>query len=167
MSAPASALAKIERRVVVVRLADAAEAVAVLSTVFALALILFPVSTPRVIVNSWEHGSWMIAMMLFAFVVDTCLYIRVAHILSARPGMVAAACLGSLPILVVGGLSLLLQRTIHYMISSDLPNLQARLGEEILAHTFLGMVSAVFLPFLIIRFAQQFRAHRRSRAQSS
>lgn len=167
MSAPAAALAKVERRVVVVRLADAAEAVAILSTVFALALVLFPVSSPRLIVNSWEHGSWMIAMMVFAFVVDTCLYIRVAHILSARPGMVAAACLGSLPILVVGGLSLLLQRAIHYAILTDLPNLQARVGEEILAHTYLGMVSAVFLPFLMIRLAQQFRAQRSSRTQSS
>lgn len=162
MSAPARALAKIDRRVVVVRLADAAEAVAVLSTLFALALVLFPVSFPRFIVNSWEHGSWLLAMMLFAFVVDTCLYIRVAHILSARPGMAAAACLGSLPILVVGGLSLLVQRAIHYTISTDLPNLEARVGEEILAHTFLGIVSAVFLPFLIIRLAQQFRATQRS-----
>jgi hypothetical protein len=39
-----------------------------------------------------------------------------------------------------------------------LPNLQGRVGEEILAHTYLQLVSAVFLPFLVIRLLQQFKA---------
>jgi hypothetical protein len=39
-----------------------------------------------------------------------------------------------------------------------MPNVQARVGEEILAHTYLGLVSAVFLPFLVIRLLQQFKA---------
>lgn len=162
MSAPAPALAKVQRRVVVVRLADAAEAVAVLSIAFALALVIFPVSFPQRIVASWQHGQLMMVMMILAFVLDTCLYVRVAHILSAKPGVLAAACLGSLPILVVAGMSLLLQKAVHSTLMMDLPNLQGRVGEEILAHTYLAMVSAIFLPFLAIRLAQQFKLGRKS-----
>jgi hypothetical protein len=157
VSSPAPALAKAqpERRIVVVRLGDSAEAVAVLSALFALLLIAFPVSFPRMIVNGWQHGQLIPVMMAVTLLLDGCLYFRVAHLLAAKPGPVAAACLGSLPLLVVGGLSLLLQSAVHHTISLDLPNLQSRVGEEILAHTYLGLVAAIFLPFLVIRLLQQ------------
>jgi len=159
VSAPAVALAKVQskRRIVVVRLADSAQAVAALSGIFALLLIVFPVSFPRLVVNGWQHGQLMPVMMAFTLLLDGCLYFRVAHLLSAKPGPVAAACLGSLPLLVVAGLSVLLQRAVHHLLSFDLPNLQARVGEEILAHTYLGLVAAIFLPFLVIRLLQQFK----------
>lgn len=158
MSAPAPALAKVERSIVIVRLADSAEVVAALSFVFGLLLIVFPVSFPRLIVNSWQHGQLMISMMVFTFLLDTILYLRIAHIRAAKPGAVAAACLGSLPLLVVGGLSLLLQSAVRHTLAVDLPNLQARVGEEVLAHTYLGLVSAIFLPFLVVRLLQQFKS---------
>jgi hypothetical protein len=158
MSAPAPALANVQRRIVIVRLADSAEAVAVISLLFGVLLIVFPESFPRLIVTTWQHGELMPFMMLFTLLLDACLYLRVAHMLAARPGVIAAAVLGSLPLLVVGGLSLLLQAAVHHTLSADLPNLQGRVGEEILAHTYLGLVSAIFLPFLVIRFLQQFKA---------
>jgi hypothetical protein len=97
-------------------------------------------------------------MMVFTFLLDTYLYLRVAYLQSAKPRPAAAACLGSLPILVVGGLSILLRTALGHTLSAGLPNLQARLAEEILAHTYLGLVSAVFLPFLAIRLLQQLKA---------
>lgn len=158
MSAPAPALAKVQRRVVVVRLADAAESVTVVSVAFWLSLIFFPVSFPHMIVRSWEHGNLLPAMVIFTLLLDAFLYLRVAHMLSARPGAIAAACLGSLPVLIVGGLSLVLQSAVSHTLSADLPNLQARVAEEILAHTYLGLVAGVFLPFLLIRLMQQVKA---------
>jgi hypothetical protein len=160
VSAPAPALAKAQRRIVVVRLGDAAEAMAILSVLFGLLLVLSPVSFPRLIVNSWEHGRLMPLMMVVTFILDTCLYLRVAYLQSAKPGILAAACLGSLPLLVVGGLSLVLQSAVTHTISTDLANLQARVGEEVLAHTYLGLISAVFLPFLIIRLLEQIKTAR-------
>jgi hypothetical protein len=158
VSAPAVARAETHERIVVVRLADAAEAIAVLSLLFGLLLVLFPMSFPKMIVNSWEHGQLMPVMMALALLLDTCLYVRIAVMRSAKPGIVAAACLGSLPLLVVGGLSLLLQAAVSHTLSGNMPNLQLRVGEEILAHTYLGLISAVFLPFLVIRLLQQFKA---------
>ena len=158
MSAPAPALAvKTERRIVVVRLADASDAVTALSLMFAALLVLFPVAFPRMIFNSWEHGQLMPILMIITFLLDTCLYLRIAYLQSAKPGPVAAACLGSLPLLVVGGLSLLQQSAVSHTLAADLPNLQARVNEEILAHTYLGLVGGVFLPFLVIRLVRQFR----------
>jgi hypothetical protein len=158
MSAPAPALAKVPRRIAVVRLADASGAVAALSLIFGLLLVFFPVLFPRMIVRSWQHGQLLPIMMGFTLLLDTCLYLRVAYLQSAKPRPVAAACLGSLPLLVVGGLSLLLQSALSHTLSAGMPNLQARLGEEILANTYLGLVSAVFLPFLVIRLLQQLKA---------
>lgn len=158
MSAPAPALAmKTQRRIVIVRLADASDAVTALSLMFGALLVLFPVAFPRIIVNSWEHGQLMPILMVITFLLDTGLYLRIAHMQSARPGPVAAACLGSLPLLVVGGLSLLQQSAVSHTLAADLPNLQARVSEEILAHTYLGLVGGVFLPFLVIRLVRQFR----------
>jgi len=158
MSAPATALAKAQgRRIVVVRLADAAEAVAFLSLAFGLLLVFFPVSFPKMIVHGWEQGHLVPAMMLITLLLDTSIYLRVTHFHSAKPGMVGAACLGALPLMIIGGLSFLLQAAVSHTLSIDLPNLQGRIGEEILAHTYLGLVAAVFLPFMMIRLLQGFK----------
>ena len=113
---------------------------------------------PETIVRNWQRGKLMPIMMVFTLLLDTCLYLRVAYLQSAKPRPLAAVCLGSLPLLVIGGLSLLLQSAVRNTISAGLPNLQGRIGEEILAQTYLGLVCAVFLPFLVIRLLQQFKA---------
>jgi hypothetical protein len=158
VSAPAPALAKTPRQLAVVRLADASEAVAVLSFVFALLLVFFPTSFPEMIVKSWQLGQLLPILMVFTFLLDTCLYLRVAYLQSAKPRPVAAACLGSLPLLVVAGLSVLQRSAVSHTLAAGMPNLQARVGEVILAHTYLELVSAVFLPFLVVRLLQQFKA---------
>jgi len=158
VSAPAPALAKPQRPKVIVRLADAAVAVASLSLIFGLLLVFFPVAFPRIIVTSWQRGYLAVVLMVLTLVLDSFLYLRVAYLRSAKPTVLVAACLGSLPIIVVGGLSFLMESAVSQTISLDLPNLQARMNEEVLAHTYLGLVSAVFLPFLVIRLLQQFKA---------
>ena len=158
MSAAAPALDKAQLRTVVVRLGDAAGTIAYLSMIFGLLLVFFPTSFPRIILNSWQHGNLMPVMMVLTLLLDGCLYVRVAYRRSAKPTVLAAACLGSLPIIVVVGVSFLLQGAVAHTLAGDLPNLQARVNEEILAHTYLGLISAVFLPFLAIRLLQQSKA---------
>jgi TRAP-type C4-dicarboxylate transport system permease small subunit len=97
-------------------------------------------------------------MMAITLVLDAVVYLRAAYLRKAKPPILVTACLGSLPIMVVGGLSFLMESAVTQTISLDLPNVQARVNEEILAHTYLGLVSAVFLPFLVIRLLQQFKA---------
>jgi hypothetical protein len=132
--------------------------VASLSLIFGLLLVLFPVSFPRIIVTSWQKGYLVVVMMVLTLVLDAFLYLRAAYLRSTKPTILVAACLGSLPIIVVGGLSFLMESAVAQTIAVDLPNMQARLNEEVLAHTYLGLVSAVFLPFLVIRLLQQFKA---------
>jgi hypothetical protein len=153
-------LAKAQSPRVIVRLADAAVTVASLSLIFGLLLVLFPVSFPRIIVTSWQKGYLVVVMMVLTLVLDAFLYLRAAYLRSTKPTILVAACLGSLPIIVVGGLSFLMESAVAQTIAVDLPNMQARLNEEVLAHTYLGLVSAVFLPFLVIRLLQQFKATR-------
>jgi len=158
VSAPAPALARPARRIVTVRLADAGVTVAYVSLAFGLLLVFFPVSFPRIILHSWQNGQLIVAMMVLTLSLDAYLYLRIAFLQSAKPAILAAAFLGFLPIMVVGGLSFLLQAAVAQTLAGDLPNLQARVGEEILAHTYLGLVSAIFLPFLVIRLLQPFEA---------
>jgi len=160
VSAPAPALATPQRRRVVVRLADAAVAVTSLSLIFFLLLVFFPVSFPRIIVTSWQRGYLAVVVMVLTLVLDAFIYLRAAYLRSVKPTILVAACLASLPIIVVGGLSFLMESAVTQTISLDLPNLQARMNEEVLAHTYLALVSAVFLPFLVIRLLQQFKATR-------
>jgi hypothetical protein len=167
MSAPAPALAKAPQRIVTVRLADAAVTVAYLSLGFGFLLVFFPVSFARIIQNNWLNGHLTVAMMVITLSIDVCLYVRIAYRLSAKPTVLAAVCLGSLPIVVAVGLSFCLQSAVHYTLSGDLPNLQARVGEEVLAHTYLGLVSGIFLPFLALRLLQQLKAAKSNRETES
>jgi hypothetical protein len=161
--APALALAPAPRRTVTVRLADAAFTVAFLSLIFGLLLVFFPVSFGQIIQASWQHGNLTVALMVITLAVDAGLYIRIAYRLSAKPTVLAATCLGSLPILVAVGVSFCLQGAVDFTLAGDLPNLQGRVGEEILAQTYLGLVSGIFLPFLALRLLQQFKATRSNR----
>ena len=156
MSAPAPALAK-PQRPTIVRLADVGVIVASLSLIFGLLVVSFPVSFPRIIVTSWQGGYLVLVMMVLTLVLDAFLYLRVSYLRSSKPTVLVAACLGSLPIIVVGGLSFLLESAVTQTLSLDLPNVQGRVNEEVLAHTYLGLVAAVFLPFLVIRLLQQFK----------
>jgi len=166
MSAPAPALAE-ARRTVTVRLADAAIAITYLSLVFGFLLVFFPISFAQIIQNSWMKGNLTVAMMVITLSIDACLYVRIAYRLSANPTVLAALCLGSLPIIVAVGLSFCLQGAVDYTLSGDLPNLQARIGEEILAHTYLGLVAGIFLPFLALRLLQQLKAAKSNRETES
>jgi len=166
MSAPAPALAE-ARRTVTVRLADAAIAITYLSLVFGFLLVFFPISFAQIIQNSWMKGNLTVAMMVITLSIDACLYVRIAYRLSANPTVLAALCLGSLPIIVAVGLSFCLQGAVDYALSGDLPNLQARIGEEILAHTYLGLVAGIFLPFLALRLLQQLKAAKSNRETES
>jgi len=168
MSAPAPALAKApSRTTVTVRLADAAFTVACLSLVFAFLLVFFPVSFARIIQDRWLHGNLTVAIMAITLLIDAGLYVRIAYRLAAKPTVLAAVCLGSLPIVVGLGVSFCLQGAVGYTLSGDLPNLQGRVGEEILVHTYLGLVSGIFLPFLALRLLQQLKAARSNREPES
>jgi hypothetical protein len=154
VSSPAPALAKPNTRTVAVRLADVAVLVSSLSLVFGLLLVFFPISFPLIVLHLWQDGHLLVAMMGLALSLDAYLYLRVAHKLSAKPTVLGAACLGSMPIMVVVVLSFVLQGAIAETLAGGLPNLQDRIINEVLAHTYLGLVSAVFLPFLTIRLLQ-------------
>jgi hypothetical protein len=129
-----------------------------LSLIFGLLFVFFPVAFPRIIVTSWPRGHLAVVLMVLTLVLDAFLYLRASYLRSATPTVLVAACLGSSPIIVVGGLGFLMESAVAQTISLDLLNLQARINEEVLARTYLGLVSAVFLPFLVIRLLQQFKA---------
>jgi len=157
MSAPAPALAKEPIRTVAMRLADPARTLAYVSLVFGLLLVVLPVSFPRVIVENWENGRLTPIMILFTVSLNLGLYLKVAHRRSAKPGKLASACLGSVPVFLLAGLNLLLQATIAHTLSGNISNASARIDEEILAHTYFELIAAIFGPFLLIRLGQQFR----------
>jgi len=156
-SAVAPAIAKEQPRTLAMRLADPAATLAYLSLLFGLLLVLFPVSFPRLIVENWQNARLTPIMILFTVSVNLGLYLSVAHHRSARPGIAAAACLGSVPVFVLAGLNFVLQATIVHTFSSSVPNASLRVDEEILAHTYFSMIAAIFAPFLIIRLTQQLK----------
>jgi hypothetical protein len=138
------------------RLADPAAMLAYVSLSFGLLLVLFPVSFPRLIVQNWQNSYLTPIMILFSVSLNLGLYLSVTHRRSAKPGLVASACLGSVPVFVLAGLNFVLQASIAHTLSGDLPNGLAHVNEEILAHTYFALIAAIFAPFLLIRLGQQF-----------
>lgn len=157
MSAIAPVLVQTKQRIVVVRLADVSFAMASLSGSFALLLLLFPVWFPQQVFLAWQRGYLTTFIAVFTLLLDGALYLRIAHMHSAKPGILHAVWLGSMPVLVSLASTLVLQSVISDTVRRDLPNLNQRLIEEVLAHTYLGIMAAVFVPFLIIRLTQQVR----------
>ncbi len=139
------------------RLADPAAMLAYVSLLFGLLLVLFPVSFPRIIIRSWQEAYLTPILIFFTVSLNLGLYLRVTYQRSAKPGIVASACLGSIPVFVLAGLNFVLQATIAHTLSGDVPNGLARVNEEILAQTYFALIAAVFAPFLLIRLGQQFR----------
>ena len=158
MSAAAPALVKERRRTPAMRLADPAATLAYVSLLFGLMLVLFPISVPRIIVANWQNARLTPLMILFTVSLNLGLYLRVAHRRSAKPGILAAACLGSVPVLLLAGLNFILQASIAHTLAGNVPNALSLVDEEILAHTYFAMIAAIFGPFLVIRLAQQFRS---------
>jgi hypothetical protein len=156
-SASAPALAKELRRTLAMRLADPAGTLAYLSLIFGLLLVSCPRAFPRMIVASWQNASLTPIMILFTVSVNLGLYLTVAHRRSAKPGIIASACLGSTPVLVLASLNFVLQATISHTVSGNLPNALARVNEEIVAHTYFALIAAIFGPFLLIRLGQQLK----------
>ncbi len=161
MSAAATALAKEPRRTVAMRLADPAAMLGYVSLMFALLLVLFPVGFPHVIIQNWRSARLTPIMILFTVSLNLGLYLRVTYQRSARPGVVASACLGSVPVFVLAALNLVLQATITHTFLGNFPNAMARVEEEILAQTYFAIVAAIFAPFLLIRLGQQFHKSNR------
>lgn len=159
MSAPAPALAPSTHRRMTVRLADVAAVTAWLSVVFGLAVVFFPATFPKMVADSWQSGRLTMAMSIFAVLVDLGLYLWLAHRLSVTPPyLLAGLCLGLLPVAIVTGLSMLLQSAVAYMLQGYFSNVQARVNEEVLTSTYLTLIASIFLPFLVIRLMQHFRA---------
>lgn len=159
MSASAAVLAqgKSPALNLVIRLADAASLVAYISTAFALGLLFFPVSFPNAIVRSSQEGRLTTALIVFTLLLNSGLYLRVAHRLSIKPRLLVASFLGCLPIFIVVGLSVAFESSVS-AVAVNYPNASARIAEEILAHTYFSIVAAIFLPFLLIRLVQQFHS---------
>lgn len=156
-AAAALALAKEPRRTLAMRLADPAGTLAYLSLIFGLLLVSFPMAFPRMIIASWQNASLTPVMILLTVSLNLGLYLTVAHRRSAKPGIIAAACLGSAPVFVLAGLNFVLQATIAHTLAGTQPNALARVNEEILAHTYFALIAAIFGPFLLIRLGQQFK----------
>jgi hypothetical protein len=156
MSASAPAFAKELRRTVAMRLADPAAMLAYVSLGFGLLLVFFPVSFPRLVIRNWQEARLTPIMILFTVSLNLGLYLSVTYQRSAKPGIVASACLGSVPVFVLAGLNLILQSTIAHTLAGNILNAPARIDEEILAHTYFALIAAIFAPFLLIRLGQQF-----------
>lgn len=158
MSASAPVLTKARPATLTVRLADPAAVVGYVSVAFALALIFFPVSFPAGIVRTWQQGRLIPMIMVFTVLLDAALYIRVAHLISTKPRLLVAACMGFLPIFIIVGLSVPFESAVSHAVAEYPFNVSGRVAEEILAHAYFTTVSAIFLPFLLIRLVQQFNA---------
>lgn len=156
MSAPATALAidQPTRRPAAVRLADVAAPMSCLSLLFGLLLIVFPVSFPHLVLRIWENGYLTVGLMALTLALDAAVYIRIVYRMAAKPSALAAVFLGSLPIIIVTALSFLLHAAIAETLAGALPSLQDRITNEVLAHTFLGLLAGIFLPFLVVRLLQ-------------
>jgi hypothetical protein len=159
MSAPAPALGQSPRPIVVVRLSDPSVLAAYVSFAFAFALVLFPVSFPGVISRNWFNGHLVLTLALLSCLLNAVSYLRVAHIRSRRPGLLAPAALGFFTVVTVVGLTAIETKVLVPWIIG-LPNPQPHITEEILAHTYFTLMSALFLPFLAVRFLQNFNAGR-------
>lgn len=157
MSASAPALAKQLRSTVAMRLADPAAMLAYVSFIFGLLLVFFPVSFPSIVLQNWRNARLTPIMILFTVSLNLGLYLKVTYQRSAKPGILASACLGSAPVFVLAGLNLLLQATIAHTLSGDIRNAPGRVDEEILAQTYFALIAAIFAPFLLIRLGQQFQ----------
>jgi hypothetical protein len=153
MTASAPALAPRQRRMLRIRLSDPAGAAVYVSFLFALLVLCFPVSFTRMLADSWFTGRLTPALIVIAGALNAGVYLRAAYLRSAKPSLAGSAVLGVLTALTLVGLMLLESKVLRLQIA-NMNNPQPYVTEEILAHTYFGLISGLFFPYLFLRFAQ-------------
>jgi hypothetical protein len=156
MSAPAPALAPIQTPVKV-RMGDAANACGWLSVAFASLVLLLPRAFPHLIASSWQTGQLLPALSFFVVLMNGAFYMKVAHLQQAKPSLAAAAYLGALTVAVLVWSTFLLNFAVLHIQLQFVPNVEARVREEVLAHIYFAMVAAIFIPHLVVRFTGKLR----------
>jgi hypothetical protein len=154
MSAPAPAIARVRYLSGKVRLGDAAHVTGYLALIFGLLVLVSPVSFPAMIVETWRSGRLIPILTAFSVALNAGMYLQIAHKQSARPEPLISAVMGSLTVITVMGSALLMEFAVLHTQLQFLPNTQARVTEEVLAHVYFALISSIFVPHLLVRFGQ-------------
>jgi heme/copper-type cytochrome/quinol oxidase subunit 3 len=89
-------------------------------------------------------------MLLFAWLFDCVLYLRIARRRWAKADPLAFLGVGVVTAVVLIGCSFMLPAAVVMTHWRD----QARVREEVIALAYFALLASVFFPFLVIRFTQ-------------
>jgi hypothetical protein len=149
-----------------VRLSDSAVLAGAVSLLYALALIVCPRAFPELLERIFESGRFFPALAVLLVATNEILFVLISRRRAQRPGLFTPGYIALLTIAVVLLFRLLVYAADAQAQLSHLSFLQVSSrvrdgisSEELLVYTHLAMVSGIFLPYLLVRVAQNYVSH--------
>ena len=157
---------KVSLNAVKVRLSDSAVLAGVVSLLYAFALIICPRAFPELLERIFESGRFFPALTVLLVATNEILFVVISRRRAQRPGLFTPGYIAFLTIGVVLFFRLLVYAAYaqaqfsHLSFSSTSNLVRDRISsEELLVYTHLAMVSGIFLPYLLVRVAQNYVSH--------
>lgn len=143
-----------------VRLSDSAILAGTISLLYAFALMIWPRAFPEAIKRIFDSGHFYSTLALLLVITNEILFVFIYTRRAQKPyplTFVYIAFLSVASVFVLKGLLIFADVEAHLVhFHAGTPLRHALNSEEILFYTHLGIVSGIFVPYLLIRMTQDY-----------
>jgi len=143
-----------------VRLSDSAVLAGVISVTYAAALMFLPHAFPEVLQRVFDRGYFFRTIALLLVITNEILFLVICKRRHQKPNLLTLGYIAFLTITLVFVLRMLVMFADEQaQISHVLLHMSGRSAigsEELLLYTYLGIVSGIFFPYVLVRLTQDY-----------
>jgi hypothetical protein len=154
MSSPAVVPQRI--RATKVRIADSALMAGVVSLAYLVLVLVSPRVFPEILAAQFERGVLTVGIALLALALNLGWYLRIARIRQSSLSLLTVIALVMLTLVIAACFSVLVNVSLLRAQVSTVEQQYLQVTEEILIYTYIALVAAIFLPYLVLRLTQDF-----------
>ncbi len=152
-----------------VRMSDSAVLAGAVSLLYALALMVYPRAFPELLERIFKRGYFFPALAVLLLASNEILFVLISRRRAQKPNLLTPGYIAVLTITVVFFFRLLVvaadaqMQISHLLLHTSQPD--GISSEVLLVYTHLGMVSGIFVPYLVVRVTQNYVSGANSRGR--
>jgi hypothetical protein len=139
-----------------IRIADSALMAGVVSLAYLVLVLVSPRVFPEILAAQFERGVLTVGIALLALALNLGWYLRIARLRQSALSILTVVALVMLTLVIAACFSVLVNMSLLRAQTSVVEQQYLQVTEEILIYTYIALVAAIFLPYLILRLTQDF-----------
>lgn len=141
-----------------IRIADSALMAGVVSLAYLVLVLVSPRVFPEILAAQFERGVLTVGIALLALALNLGWYLRIARLRQSALSILTVVALVMLTLAIAACFSVLVNMSLLRAQVSVVEQQYLQVTEGILIYTYIALVAAIFLPYLILRLTQDFVA---------